>query len=187
MSKKYFIWKDRNCNGVNPEWIELSGSEFYQFINRPENKMRRFQILDNRIDKEADIIVLEVTESQFKKWKSERNHETYLDNFSKNYSTVSMSDSLTEEDDLTVEDIIPDLTADVEDKVIRKAEKQAVKQAFESLTNEEKQLIKKLYVKSKGKTESYIARANKIPQKTLNNRKLKIRKNLKKYLAKFEN
>lgn len=62
MSKKYFIWKDHSCNGVNPEWIELSGSEFYQFINKPENKTRRFEVLDNRICDDADVLTFEVTE-----------------------------------------------------------------------------------------------------------------------------
>ena len=42
MTKKYFIWKDSECNGMNPEWIELTGEEFYKFINTPQNSGRKF-------------------------------------------------------------------------------------------------------------------------------------------------
>ncbi len=38
--KKYFIWADKNCNGENVEWIELSGSAFYDFVNGPESEGR---------------------------------------------------------------------------------------------------------------------------------------------------
>ena len=45
MKKRYFVWKNANCNGVNPEWIELSGKEFYEFQKKVENKTRYFATL----------------------------------------------------------------------------------------------------------------------------------------------
>ena len=42
MYKRYFIKKDPNCRKKDIEWIELSGREFYRFVNDPANKDRHF-------------------------------------------------------------------------------------------------------------------------------------------------
>jgi hypothetical protein len=64
MANKYFVWKDANCNGVNPEWIEMDGRTFYAFTKDPANKDRRFVRLGNEVCEEADIIYLEATYEQ---------------------------------------------------------------------------------------------------------------------------
>ena len=38
--KRYFAWKDAGCNGIDPEWIEISGEEFA--LLKKENPQRRF-------------------------------------------------------------------------------------------------------------------------------------------------
>lgn len=59
MSKKYYlVWKDATCNGVNPEWIFMTGKDFYKFIKKTENKNRNFMTLDDRVCKDADIITI---------------------------------------------------------------------------------------------------------------------------------
>ena len=58
MRKRYYI---RNCPdtyGEGTEWIELSGKEFYQFVNSQEGKNRFFIDMGN--------VVLEVSEQEFK-------------------------------------------------------------------------------------------------------------------------
>ena len=42
MAKKYFIWKDPACNGMDIEWVELNGRAFYDLLKKPENGERRF-------------------------------------------------------------------------------------------------------------------------------------------------
>ena len=37
MAKKYFIWKDPACNGMDIEWVELNGRAFYDLLKKPEN------------------------------------------------------------------------------------------------------------------------------------------------------
>lgn len=58
MANKYFIWKDRNCNGHNPEWVEMKGKEFFDFLNSADGKGRRFILLGNNVCAEADVISL---------------------------------------------------------------------------------------------------------------------------------
>lgn len=41
MTNKYFIWNDAECKGVNTVWVELSGADFYKFINNPQNSKRK--------------------------------------------------------------------------------------------------------------------------------------------------
>lgn len=45
MSNKYFIWKDEKCKGINPEWLEISGREFYSLLKESPKK-RYFEKID---------------------------------------------------------------------------------------------------------------------------------------------
>lgn len=40
MSKKYFRWKNADCNGQNIEWEEMNGSDFFRFFNSDKRKGR---------------------------------------------------------------------------------------------------------------------------------------------------
>ena len=66
MAKKFLVWKDKNCNGVNPEWLFLTGDEFYEFIQKEENKGRHF-IKMPPMDKGDDEITIEATKEEYDK------------------------------------------------------------------------------------------------------------------------
>ena len=51
MKKRFFAWKDANCDGKNPKWIEMSGKEFYAFKQLPGNYDRKFVALSDAIEK----------------------------------------------------------------------------------------------------------------------------------------
>ena len=65
MARKYFVWKDPACGGVNKVWVELSGREFYATMKLPENKRRHFIRMGNDICPEADIIYIEATKQEY--------------------------------------------------------------------------------------------------------------------------
>ncbi len=184
MSKKYFIWKDRNCNGVNPEWIELSGSEFYQFINNPENTTRRFEVLDNRICNDADVLTFEVTEKRYREFSKAHRHERYLDDCSQGYFCVSMQESISDDEDLTLDELIADESVDVEETAIDIVTRKQVQEIVETLNGQIKFVADLLLLAYEtGKSEREICREFSVPQTSFRNYKKKIFKIIEKKLA----
>lgn len=185
MSKKYYLfWKDANCNGVNPEWIFMTGKDFYNFIKKPENKNRYFMTLDDRVCRDADIITMECTEEKYKEWRIQKNHEDYLDRFENEHEFISINSYIPDSESMTYEEVIADESVDIEDDLMRVVKNQLLKVFFEGLSEKEKTLINILYIENNGKNEFAIAKENGIAQQTLNNQKLALRKKLKNFLGK---
>ena len=130
MAKKYLVWKDRNCNGINPEWIEMTGEEFYAFISKDENKKRRFIVLNNRICEDADVIIMEANEEEFLRFQKEYDHAKYLYRFEKQVSFISLSEPLSEGEELCYADIIADETVNVEEDCVRLQKNKLLKEYF---------------------------------------------------------
>lgn len=183
MAKKYYRWKDENCNGLNPEWVEMTGTEFYAFTKNPENQTRYFMVLDNRICEDADIITMECTYEKYKEWKTQKNREEYLDRYAIGRNSVSLFSEI-EDTELTYEEIIADETVDIEEALFWVIKQNLLKAFFKDLRKKEKDLLRLLYFENKDLNELEICKKYGIPQKTLNNRKLSIRKKLKNFLAK---
>lgn len=80
--KRYFRKKDPACRPEEIEWIEMTGKEFYRFINSPEGKSRYF------ID--IDYVVLEVTEDEARAPKAEKSHSSYLKRYEDEFETLSL-------------------------------------------------------------------------------------------------
>ena len=185
MSKKYYlIWKDVNCNGVNPEWVFMTGKDFYKFIKNPENKNRYFMTLDDRVCKDADIITMECTRESYKEWRIQKNHEDYLDRFENEREFISINSYIPDSETMTYEEVIADESVDIEDDLMRVVKNQLLKEFFEELSEKEKNLINILFIENDGKNEFEIAKEKGIAQQTLNNRKLALRKKLKNFLGK---
>ena len=185
MSKKYYlVWKDETCNGVNPEWIFMTGKDFYKFIRKPENKKRYFMTLDDRVCKDADIITMECTKEKYQEWRVKKHHEEYLDKFEREYKFISINSYIPDSESMTYEEVIADECVDIEDDLMRVVKNQLLKEFFEGLSEKEKILINVLYIENNGKNEFEIAKEKGIAQQTLNNRKLALRKKLKNFLGK---
>lgn len=74
MKTIYLIWKDLSCGGVNPDWQEITGQEFYALVDSVEAKERYFIKLPSSHANGSDgAIVMEATKSDYLNWKSEKN------------------------------------------------------------------------------------------------------------------
>lgn len=77
--KRYFVWKDANCNGKNVEWKEITGTEFYA-LKRAEPH-RRFILWKNEDDPMDDGMLYEATEENYKEWDRERKRKEREDKY----------------------------------------------------------------------------------------------------------
>lgn len=82
MCKRYFRKKDPNCPLEKVEWIEMTGTEFYNFINAPENKNRYFIDMDD--------VVLEGTKDEAREQRAVKDRSDYLQEQESGWSIVSL-------------------------------------------------------------------------------------------------
>ncbi len=180
--KKYLIWKDANCNGINPEWIEVSGKEFHTIVSDPANKRRFIKWFDE--DGECpDVIWYEVDYKTYLDHKEEKAREAYRRKkfFDENTLIVDFDEVLYYDDDgpVTRGDTIIDEDAYIEPN----AEQQLVADLYEvldTLSNDERALIDLLFLKNnENKSVAKIARELGMPQQSLNYRKNVILKKMR--------
>ncbi len=202
MPNQFYIWKDPNCNGVKPDWIELSGAEFFVFIRDPGNSRRKF--IKEYVDDEQPQLgyyKFEVNEEEFRKWKASQKRkersEDVMDANSKKAklllkddideshyvnvpTVVSFDIPISEEDDLTLHDVVADESNDFE-KVTNKLLLEQIHVISRQFPEKERALIDRLYFLNKAnKSDNEIARCMSIPTSTFNRRKEKILKILSK-------
>ncbi len=119
MAKKYLVWKDRTCNGKNPEWQEMKGREFFRFLNSDESQGRYFILLDNDICREADVIFIEATEEQYAHWYREYCHHSYLKKDAQQFQHLSLDVFCTDEESSVFQDFMMDMDSEFESGVIQ--------------------------------------------------------------------
>lgn len=182
--RMFLVWKDKDCNGINPEWIEMTGKEFYRFTSKPENARRRFIVLDDRFNEGADIITIEANEEEYQKWKKEYDHQRYLDKLELERETVSLYDAISMHEDLSYEEVIADEDVNVEETIMRQTINNSFRTVLSQLDEKEKKWVKFLFLINRSLTESQISAKYGIPQTTLNSKKLAIRRKLRALLEK---
>ena len=205
MSNQFFIWKDAKCNGKDPVWIELSGDDFLKFIQQPENSQRKFvkEYFDED-NKALGFYKFEVTDEQFRRWdakrkQKERSEDVLIANNKKQRllnkddvnkegvnaipCVVSFDVPLTEDEETTYHDIVPDRESGYE-KVEEKLMVKKLHQILGLLSDDEKELLNHLYFNNlEKKSENEIATKMTISHQLLGYRKKKILKKLKKFFA----
>lgn len=205
MANKYFIWKDAECKGVNPVWVELSGADFYKFINNPQNSKRRFVKEYFEDDKNSGYCKFEVTEERFREWRTmqkrkERNEDMLMANIKKHRlldkdevdenavkaipSVLSFDAPLSDdEEETTYHDIVPDMECGYEN-VEHQMLVNKLYQILECLSDEEREVLNHIYFNnSENKSENEIAKEMNISHQLLGYRKKKILKKLKIFFA----
>ena len=180
MAKKFLVWKDKNCNGVNPEWLFLTGEEFYELIKKEENKDRHF-IKMPPIDKSDDEIIIEANEVEYKKWLKEYKRSLYLYETRKNVEVISVN-VFADEDDADLYEKTASDEESIEDVVEKSILIGKLHEAIEQLTDEEKEIIR-LYYFADDATERSVATKMGMHYMTLHNKKTKILEKLKKILV----
>lgn len=174
MYTRYFRKKNPHCSTDQIEWIEMSGEEYYQFITDPGNKGRHFVDMGD--------VVLEVAAAEARDYKMEMNHSYYIKSWESGWSTVSLY-AIEEANGCSGEEVVMDESQDVETQVMRRLDSIAVRKALDQLDEASYQLIYALYLAKERKTVRQFSQENHIPVMTVENRKLRILKRLKKFLG----
>lgn len=196
--KLFFRWKDVNDH----TWIEMTGKEYFEFVKSEEGK-KHFFIPEIDPYHEADTIVHEVTESDFKKWDSEREQNWQLwkdmnapfasDGEKKHRrkmplitNVISLDTKIDCDDDdesISLHDIVADPDSLFEDKLIARI---TVREMMKVLLPEEKDVIIALFFENENnESERKVAAKLGIPQHTFNDRKTSAFRKCKKFLKNF--
>ena len=167
MYTRYFRKKNPKCKLNEIEWIEMTGKEFYRFVNSPEGQYRYFINMGD--------VVLEVTHAEARAYRAEKDHSNYLREQEMGWSFLS----LYTDHEYSGEEVIKDESQDVEAEVIADIEKEILHIALNCLDTESFLLINALYLADEPKTERELASELGVSQNAINKRKKKILKTLK--------
>ena len=185
MKTTYLIWRDPACNGVNPEWQEISGKEFITLVRSPEAKGRYFiKLPSTNGDGSDDTIVVEATQASYLEWRSARNHADYIRSCGRDTSILSYHAMESEDGECFGEELLRDEGCDVEDEYFANLVREEISAAVMQLTAKEQDLIHFLYLSDKQGTERGYSELTGIPQKTINDRKNRALAKLLKILSK---
>ena len=180
--KTYLVWKDPSCNGINPDWQEITGQEFLALVRSPESKGRHFvKLFSENADGSDGCFVMESTKAEYLKWKKEKRHREYLRDSNPGYTQISYH-AIETEDGCYGEELLRDEDCDVEAECLRMFEIEAVRAAIASLNDDERQLVEYFYLSKNQGTERGYAELAGIPKSTVNRRKAAVLSKLKKFL-----
>lgn len=185
MAKKYYAWKNAECNGNNPEWIEMNGYEFMGFIRKEENKHRLFICLNG--EHESEQIVIETNEEHYKKWRKENNHSQYLKKFEENRVVLSLDCPMEKTDDCTLEETISDDNIDFVEELLLKELKKELHKAIAALSEKEKQIILLRYFLNNNLTIRDIAKQLNLSKSSAQRLIDKAEEKIKNFLGQIEN
>ena len=175
MYTRYFRRKDPKCRPEEIEWIEMSGKEFYRFVNSSEGQGRYFIDMGD--------VVLEASKREAQIHRAEKDHSDYLKEQEEGWSTLSI---YADERGYSGEEIIADEVHDVEAEAIMRIETAALQKALTRLDSQNYQLIHALYLADNQKTEREIAQELGVSQNAINKQKKKILKTLKFLVVKLQ-
>lgn len=165
MGTRYFRKKNPLNTDVGVEWIEMSGKEYYRFVTDPKNKDRCFIDMGD--------VVLECSKAEYKKFKAEDDHSSYILEQQEDWSTVSLS-ALEEQERVSGEETIVDIGLSVEETAIQGILLKELYKNLHHLPARDYQLIYELYLASPRKTLRQLSAECGIPVMTLQDRKQKI-------------
>lgn len=190
MKKQYFAWKNgkQNAKGTQ-DWVELTSKEFLEIcksnIGKPIKERRLFARIPN-VDDGDTYYLLECDYTNYLKSVSaamerlrKRIEKEQLKNQGLWYDIISLDFGMTDEEgeSYTLHDILADPDSIFEDRLITSMDLQ---RALSVLSDDERSIIECLYLSAKPKTlREYAAEIN-VPFTTLQNKKTKILKKMKK-------
>lgn len=186
MSKIFYI-EDPDGMYVSDDgkrrFTRLEGKEAYDFLKSPAGKGRRFMKLkDLDGDEYEDEASFEVHRENRESFRRYERRGQYVSDTKKERKFKVISLNFVEPDDEDAEEhfIIDDM--DVEYEVMKKLELEELRRALKTLSQEEMMIIHALFFSENPMSEREYAEVTGIPQKTLNDRKNKILKKIKKLI-----
>ena len=182
MANQYFVWKDPNCNGINPEWAELTPQEYYAFVTCPLNEGRYFIDFNEDCSEEEAVLKMEVTAEEYAEWDRRRHRYSYRREIEQGYAdfVVSLDQDIPDCEELQFHEVAADPNSDTEATALHRMDLVKLKAALDKLTPEELEIINALFLENHDKRgERAVAKDLGIPRMTLCDRKRKILKKLK--------
>ena len=177
MYKRYFRMKAPKCKPEKIKWIEMTGKEFYRFVNSPEGQGLYFIDMGD--------VVLESSKREAQIHRAEKDHSDYLKEQEVGWSTVSLY-SIENENGCSGEEVARDETQDVETAAMLHIETSALQQALKCLDLENYRLIYALYIADERYTERELAHKLGVSQNAINKQKKKTLQKLKFLVVKFQ-
>lgn len=175
MYKRYFRWNDASCNGIAPEWVEMTGREFYLFTKSPDSKGRYFIELD---EEDMEPIVIEATVEKYIEWRKELRRRTLLTKSKVGFTTISLFGCEFDADG-NGEEHIPDNTEDTEGTAMRNLQEEALHRALSLLSPEERSLMDELFLSNARKSMRELAAIEELSHVAISKRSRKIIRKLK--------
>lgn len=178
MKKTYFAW----ANAERTAWNEMTGEEFYQFIQRAENRNRKFIPADDEEDTENANIYMEVTIEDYREWDRKRKRHVREAQIPpiEILSTEMVLRTDSSGNEFTLGDTLFDDTQETEKKEELLS---ALSNAISELSEEDQDIIRIAYFEDPTLKETEMGALLNMPQSTFNYRKKKILKNLQKKLV----
>lgn len=195
MKVYYYEWKNgiKAKENASQQWNQISKSAYRAICeqNKTVDLMKRRFFEKIQPTEQGDALyIIECDYERYKESRAEKERIAYRDKIKKAESeqygllqTISLDTEYenSSDDTYTLSDMIADENSIFENKVIESLD---LKNALSTLTKEERKLIEALFFDNgEAMSEREISASLHIPQKTFNNRKLKILKKLKKRLA----
>ena len=182
MKKKIYLvrdnWNDAGIKSEKTRLIELSGREFYNLVRNLDGQHRFFVHLTDDVDYECPEIYAEVSEREYKDWKSEYDGHLYRKRINQDYEKVSFDEALLflySSDQLISLELTPEEAAEKKEDIER------LRRAYESLDAEDRELICLLYLCREPLTEKQAASVLHISQQAVNKRKMRILRKMKSF------
>ena len=184
MKKIFYILDDKGefySADRTKRYKALSGQALYEYLRSEEGRGKYFDIWK---DDDRDVMIgVEVPKERAKIYAVERRRGRYIKQVMKELDiSLTSLDIITdiETDSIGGEQILADLSINIEDEITDKIQLEELHKALKELSKEEMLLVKALFFD--GYSEREWSTISGIPQKTINNHKRKIIEKLKNIL-----
>ena len=183
--KKIFYILDSNGEFYSTDrtkrYKQLTGQALYAYLRTEEGKKKYFDVWK---DDDRDVMIgVEVPTERVKIYVAERRRSRYIKQVMKELDiSLTSLDIITDVEMGLIggEEILPDMSINIEDEITDKIQLEELHRALQELSKEEMLLIGALFFDGYSEREWSVISG--IPQKTINNRKQRIIEKLKKIL-----
>jgi len=188
IKKTFLVWKDPACNGINPDWLQVSGQKFHAIASSTQGRF--FEKLNStEYNREDGIIYIEVTKERYIEGRKAKDRQRYLAKWKakKGYAEIS-SDALGvnangEMDVDIVENLLIDTSISIEDGFIKKEEIELLYTALPQLDEDEREIVIFMYLSGKKRSAEDYSKKTGMPRRTVNHKKAKTFEKIKKIMG----
>lgn len=173
----YLIKKSKLENGLE-KLQEISGEEFYRFVNAMAGQKRYFIRLVDDIDYEGAEIIIEVSQKEYASWRKAYDAQRYIERFSKKYVQLSLDETVFEQQKQLY---VHTEYGEPETLLLQKENYSNLEIALNSLSNEEYRLIEMLYLRENPLNLRQAAEHFGVSVSAIHKRKEKILKKMKNF------